>query len=128
MSFGHTVRETLICLQSSVLDDSGRAGTRKAVWDALVILAMHHKGWNINNLQVFGKVRFRVCFDAIVMRLQAALHAFEPILILNRLIDRHSWPVVVIEGEGRVLVGLRAILQQCRSESIKHFKRPTFWI
>src|SRR3954465_498835 len=66
---GHPVREALIGLELTLLQQLQRKRRGIRVGDDLVVVAVHDQHWDVDLLQVLGEVGLGERLDAIVVRL-----------------------------------------------------------
>src|SRR5262249_35073609 len=80
---------------------------------------MHHQGWDIELLEVFGEIRLGEGFDALISVQQAGLHAPEPELI-QRALRLFYTLIGTIKRRCEILVELRAVLHDTAPHVVEH--------
>src|SRR3984957_12527552 len=106
----HPVRQTLVNLQRTVLQELGSQRACVGERHDLVILAMHHQNRNGDLLEVFGEVGLRQGLDAVILGLGPAHHSLTPPVVDHPLRNLRAGAVETVEGTlGDIAVELRAI-------------------
>jgi len=108
-----------IDLQGGVLDEPGGEQGRVGNGHDLVIIAMDDQGGDVEALEVFGLVRLGEGLDAVVGRFETDLHRPQPEHVQSALRDLGARPVGPIERDAQILVVLRAIPCDARTETVE---------
>src|SRR4029079_14937033 len=85
----------------------------------LVVVAMDEQQWNVDLLQILGKVGLRERADAVERRLEPGLHALQPELVQQPLWHLRAGAVGAVEGDGEVAIVLRAVAADAGANGIE---------
>src|SRR5262245_33271790 len=109
MRCGQAVWRAWIVEFLGAFDELGRFLRRVLDGYDLIVFTMEHQRRDVELLEVLGEVGLREGLDAFVSPLDPGLHAPKPELVEDALGDLRTGTVRAVEGDGKLLVVLRAI-------------------
>jgi len=91
----------------------------------LIVLAVHHQDWNIDECKIVIELGFGQDLDALIVGRDGTHHSLPPPILPNPFGNDRARTIEAVERHCDVFIKLRAVVRRSRADLVDHLFRDS---